>query len=61
MRTASIGPHAGESYLFVGTFLKEETAIGGAEKENGKSTMKKTSVDVRHEVTYREENKQSLP
>lgn len=57
MRAASIGPHAGESYLLIGTFLKEETTIGGAEKENGKSTMKKTSVDVGHEVTYKEEDK----
>lgn len=60
MRAAGIGPHAGKSYLLVGTFLKEQATIGGAEKENGKSTMEKTSVDVGHEVTYQEENEQSL-
>lgn len=61
MRAASIGPHAGESYLLIRTFLKEETTIGGAEKENGKSTMEKTSVDVGHEVAYKEKISRAHP
>lgn len=57
MRIVSIGLYVGESYFFVGMFLKEEMVIGGVEKENGKSMMKKISVDVRYEVIYWEENK----
>lgn len=46
---AGVGPHVGEGNLLGGALLQQQ-ALVGVEEEDGKGTVKKTLVDVGHQV-----------
>jgi hypothetical protein len=49
---ASVGPHSRKGDLLVGTFLQEELAIARTEKKDGERAVKKTLIDVGHEMAF---------
>lgn len=52
VRATRVGPHGGEGDFFVGAFLQQETAVGGAEEEDAECAVEEgfRAADVGHEV-----------
>lgn len=48
---ACVGPHVGESDLFVGTLLQQQLVLV-VEKENRKGTVEQSLINVGHDVAW---------